>query len=139
MTVPHSYRSKVLAAVEAEPELPGDMPDEMWEELQTMDREEMVTALRIVVRQTKDGIRDRIAALSDGPAEQGWIPCSERVPPFDQLVIAWSPPYGAVLADRTTSNPDRGWSCCGDGVTHWMPLPDHPSATHSEGDNDGAM
>lgn len=48
-----------LAAVEAEPELPGDMPDEMWE-LVRRDRAAATQVLRIVVRQTKNGIMSRI-------------------------------------------------------------------------------
>ena len=52
-------RERCLSAVEAEPELPGDMPYEMWEVLSS-DRDAAAEALRIIVRQTKAGIRDRI-------------------------------------------------------------------------------
>ena len=52
-------RERCLQAVEDEPELPGDMSDEMWDAI-AGDRDAMAEALRIVVRQTKAGIRDRI-------------------------------------------------------------------------------
>lgn len=50
---------QVRAAVMAEPELPGDMPDEMWEAL-SKDKESAAECLRIVVRQTKSGILQRL-------------------------------------------------------------------------------
>jgi hypothetical protein len=55
-------RDDVLKAIEDEPELPGDMPDEMWDALRGFayrdDREGMIEALRIAVRHTKKGIRE---------------------------------------------------------------------------------
>lgn len=51
-----------LAAIEQEPELPGDMPDDMWEAIKG-DRDAVQEAMRIAVRQTKGGIRDRYYAL----------------------------------------------------------------------------
>ena len=61
--------SAVEAAVESEPELPGDMPDEMWNAIRN-DRVATSAALRIVVRQTKAGILKRIGALYS-PNETG--------------------------------------------------------------------
>ena len=55
-------RTAVLKPVDDEPELPDDMPDEMWEAI-AGDRDAMAEAMRIAVRQTKDGIRKRIVAL----------------------------------------------------------------------------
>lgn len=52
-------RERCLKAVEDEPELPGDMPDEMWVAI-AGDRDAMAEAMRIVARQTKAGILDRI-------------------------------------------------------------------------------
>lgn len=52
-------RERCLLAVDDEPELPGDMPDEMWVAI-AGDRDAMAEALLIVVRQTKAGIRGRI-------------------------------------------------------------------------------
>jgi hypothetical protein len=52
-------RERCLAAVSAEPELPGEIPDEMWDAISS-DRDAATEALRIIVRQTKEGIRDRI-------------------------------------------------------------------------------
>jgi hypothetical protein len=51
----------VLKAVEDEPELPGIMPDEMFNVLSTTtDRNVIEETLRIAVRLTKHGIRERI-------------------------------------------------------------------------------
>lgn len=52
-------RERCLKAVDAEPELPGSMPDEMWYAI-CSDRKAATEAMRIIVRQTKQGIRDRI-------------------------------------------------------------------------------
>lgn len=45
-------------AIDAEPELPGEMPDAMWEAMK--DREYCTEAMRIAVRQTKRGIKERL-------------------------------------------------------------------------------
>lgn len=47
------------AAIEAEPELPGEMPDEMWQAI-SKDKDAAAECLRIVVRQTKAGIIQRL-------------------------------------------------------------------------------
>lgn len=52
-------REQARAAIMAEPELPGDMPDEMWEAIRN-DRDAAVECMRIVVRQTKAGIIKRL-------------------------------------------------------------------------------
>lgn len=52
-------RDRCLQAVDDETEFPGDMPDEMWDAI-AGDRDAMAEALRIAVRLTKDGIRERI-------------------------------------------------------------------------------
>ena len=51
-----------IKAVNDEPELPGDMPDEMWNAIRN-DRDAVAEALRITVRQTKSGIIKRMAAM----------------------------------------------------------------------------
>ena len=51
--------SEVRAAAMAEPELPDDMPDEMWEAYRS-DRATMQEAMRVVVRLTRDGILSRL-------------------------------------------------------------------------------
>lgn len=65
--------NELLKAVDDEPELPGDMPEAMWLALRVMveqnDREGMIEALRIAVRHTKSGIRDRVKALIDSPKD----------------------------------------------------------------------
>lgn len=50
-------------AIDAEPELPGDMPDEMWEKIR-IDRELARMAFILTVKATKQGIINRIAALA---------------------------------------------------------------------------
>ena len=47
-----------MAAITDEPELPGEMPEEMWEVLRN-DRDAATKAMRIAVRQTKGGILKR--------------------------------------------------------------------------------
>jgi hypothetical protein len=50
----------VRAAIDLEPELPGDIPDEMWDALRN-DRDAMRQALVIAVKETKAGIKSRLA------------------------------------------------------------------------------
>lgn len=58
---------KALEAVDAEPELEGDMPDELWEMLvnsvNCCDREGVCDVFRAAVRSTKKGIRERILSM----------------------------------------------------------------------------
>lgn len=51
--------SEVRASAMAEPELPDEMPDEMWEACKS-DRATMQEAMRVVVRLTRDGILGRL-------------------------------------------------------------------------------
>lgn len=57
----------VVAAIDAEPELPDDMPQEMYDTLKAMfdagNRAGIVQALRLIVRETKSGIKDRIRSM----------------------------------------------------------------------------
>ena len=52
-----------IEAVEAERELPGDMPDELWENIKS-DRASATNALRFTVRATKENIINRLKALA---------------------------------------------------------------------------
>lgn len=61
--LPPAGLREAVAAVEAEPELPGPMPDEMYAALQG-DRDACAEACRIIVRQTKAGIKSRILGLA---------------------------------------------------------------------------
>lgn len=56
-----SVQQFVLDAIEAEPALPGHMPDEMWAAING-DRDAIEEAMRIAVRQTKSGIKERLNA-----------------------------------------------------------------------------
>ena len=51
--------AKVIKAIDDEPELPGPMPDEMWDAING-DRDAVEEAMRIAVRQTKEGIKKRL-------------------------------------------------------------------------------
>jgi len=59
-------RERCLAAVDAEPEMPGDMPPEMAEAvadaIKNEDADFFIYAMRLAVRMTKDGIRERIVS-----------------------------------------------------------------------------
>lgn len=67
----NKVREGTIEAVQAEPELPGDMPDDMWEKIRN-NRELTGEAMRIAVRQTKEGIEERIRALTPvSDAEKG--------------------------------------------------------------------
>ena len=57
--------SAALKAVADEPELPGEMPDEVWEALRS-DRAMMETIMRGVVQTAKQNIRDRIERVAQG-------------------------------------------------------------------------
>jgi hypothetical protein len=57
-TEPRYSADFIRDAIDAEPELPGEMPDAMWEAMK--DREYCTEAMRIAVRQTKRGIKERI-------------------------------------------------------------------------------
>ncbi len=54
----HAELAALKQAVLDEPELPGEMPDEMWDAIKG-DRDAITEALRIVIRQTKAGILER--------------------------------------------------------------------------------
>lgn len=56
----------VLSAIESEPEVPGHMPDEMWDAMRN-DRDAVEECIRIAVRQTKEGIRERYLAAVGTP------------------------------------------------------------------------
>lgn len=51
---------RLTKAINDEPDLPGGMPDEMWQVIHN-DRDAMQELLRITVRLTKDGIKRRAA------------------------------------------------------------------------------
>lgn len=57
--------SAALKAIDDEPELPGEMPDDVWESLRS-DRAMMETVLRGVVQTAKQGIRNRIERVAQG-------------------------------------------------------------------------
>ena len=54
----------VREAVEQEPELPGSMPDEMWEIIKN-DRHDCEESHRMAVRETKQNILTRIEKLTE--------------------------------------------------------------------------
>lgn len=62
--IEHMLTEEMIRAIDAEPELPGEIPDEMWYQLKVFvdsnARGEMAEALRVIVRETKRGIKERI-------------------------------------------------------------------------------
>ena len=60
-----------LSAIDSEPEVPGDMPDEMWKAIRN-DRDAVQNAIRIAVQLTKKGIRERYLAAYDVTNGEGW-------------------------------------------------------------------
>lgn len=57
-------RERCIAAVLAEPECPGEMPDEMWLAI-CSDRDATTKAFQIAVRKTKEEIIKRIVESAD--------------------------------------------------------------------------
>jgi len=53
-------KEAVLRAIDEEPVLPGEMPEEMYKVIVTGDKDLVTAAFRIVVEQAKKGIRNRI-------------------------------------------------------------------------------
>lgn len=54
-----SEREAVLAIIDAEPELPGEMPDEIWNRLKT-SKKDAEEVMRAAVRATKINLKARI-------------------------------------------------------------------------------
>ena len=50
---------KILQAINAEPECPGEMPDEMWTAINN-DRDAATKTLQLTVKLAKEGIAKRI-------------------------------------------------------------------------------
>ena len=58
-------REEILKAIDNEPEYPGEMPEDMKAVFSKADIKTISEALRITVRLTKQGIRDRIVNLME--------------------------------------------------------------------------
>jgi hypothetical protein len=62
-------------------------------------------------------------------SERRWIPVSERLPEVLSMVLVWSQSNGLHLASLDSY---RQWRDAdenpGKKITHWMPLPEPPSA-----------
>lgn len=57
------YRDRVLAAIDAEEEMPGEMPEGIYTWLKSLDKEATERFLRSIVSLTKYGIRKRVEEL----------------------------------------------------------------------------
>ena len=59
--------------------------------------------------------------------ENQWIPCSERLPKYGQVVL-WRNEYGSVFTSAITGNIGYSWHIgrrhWGTDVVAWMPLPE---------------
>ncbi|HGE8301217.1 TPA: DUF551 domain-containing protein [Serratia marcescens] len=71
----------------------------------------------------------RAAMLAAAP--DAWIACSERVPDADGVYWCW---FGkeepSVIQQRVCIWNNRNHEWCDSAVTHWMPLPVAPEASH---------
>lgn len=56
----------ILAAIDEEPECPGEMPEAMYQTILNLDKPAMEAWCRILVRETKQGIRSRVLDLLEG-------------------------------------------------------------------------
>jgi len=54
-----TLKDKIIESINAEPELPGQMPEEIFESVRN-DKDAFIELLRITVRETKKGIKERI-------------------------------------------------------------------------------
>lgn len=73
---------------------------------------------------------------SQPEAPSGWIACSERMPPADEVVIGWGETLPRALLGRWNTPVDTGSAPCWtfgpyhyrslSEVSHWMPLPAAP-------------
>jgi len=74
--------------------------------------------------------------LAGYQAAQQWIPVSERLPEYDQLVLIWHPGFKRSFVgsrvDSALMSPLYWWRCeldmyeSEEVITHWMPLPKPP-------------
>ena len=65
-----------------------------------------------------------------------WIPVTERLPDYDQLVLIWHPGFERSFVgsrvDSALMSPLYWWRCeldmyeSEEVITHWMPLPEPP-------------
>ena len=130
----------IIAIVDEEPELSDEMPDEMFQAIQG-DKDAITEVIRIAVRLTKQGIRDRLSKVAPVEASP-WVKVEDRLPrisgpgmsddgPFDGdvvdgvLVIAGGMVYqGYPIGDNDSWHIVRlGLS---DPPTYWMPIPPAP-------------
>jgi hypothetical protein len=112
-----------------------------------LDRGEAVNLARnirgqdacVVTDKGIDTLADAVLRMDEALRSHGgssWTPCSERLPEVPGTAMCWFQDRHAVL----DYDPQCGWYW-GDGssmskerqaeITHWMPLPSAPSATHS--------
>ena len=84
---------------------------------------------------TKDNMVDSIMELlaTDNNVGYKWIPVTERLPnTFGEYIVAAKDAFGEVYTDYADYDPFRkSWKTGlfldkGEGVTHWMPLPEPP-------------
>ena len=53
-------QKQVLKAIDDEPELPGEIPDQMYQTIVNSDKDTVEVMLRFIVKETKRGIKERI-------------------------------------------------------------------------------
>ena len=138
--------ARCVEAVDAEPELPGNINDGMWYALKVMfdadDRYGVAEAFRIVVRETKKGIKQRVTDSLPASAQattkvQQWQPIETA--PKDGTNILLVNRIGNVATGLWQGNGEyEGWWLRGGnrpntffnhhyGPSYWMPLPEPPT------------
>ena len=76
--------------------------------------------------------------ISDIPAVNQWIPCSERLPEDDlNVLVSWNNRY-IKIGYIETCEAIKYWCIPGhsivpiDYITHWMPIPEPPESEAQE-------
>jgi len=67
MNIQISKKEEILRAISDEPEFPGDIPEQLWDNLRTIvahdNKAEFSDILRMIVRITKQNIKDRVKSV----------------------------------------------------------------------------
>lgn len=56
--------------------------------------------------------------------DSGWIPCSERLPEVDEVVLTW--PLTILVRSMKIEDGEKIWFFSALPPSHWMPLPSPP-------------
>ena len=139
--------ARCVEAVDVEPELPGDIPDELWYKLKLQidagDRFGVAGTFRGVVRVTKKSIHKRVAELIPASAQaaakvQQWQPIETAPKDGTEIILSREARVTSGLwfdmgGDDEGAEGWSGWVSQDGGFseehppTNWMPLPEPPT------------